>query len=363
MAEDVPFPYLRWAKENLRGGARISLGLSGRAPPGPDEWPAGGLPGPLAVGDAAADLRRALAARYEHPPEGIHLTAGASHANFLCYLAFARGGHVAAETPTYEALHCLAGAVGATLATFRRDPKRDWRVDRAQLERAAPPGTRLIAVTDPHNPSGVRLDPDDLDHLAALAERRGAVLLVDEVYADLDPAPRPPAARRHALTLTTNSLTKAHGLGDLRAGWVLGSPAAVRTLDLTDDWVHPVQPALSLRAAAQWLAHCEAPLARTRALAAERAAQVERWIAGRKDVWWRKPDAGLTGFVRLGTATRPLDGQVVARRLFERHQVRAVPGAFFQAPEWLRLSFGLAEAAELDDALGCLGEVLDGASR
>jgi aspartate/methionine/tyrosine aminotransferase len=85
---------------------------------------------------------------------------------------------------------------------------------------------------------------------------------------------------------------------------------------------------------------------------------VDAWVRDRKDVWWVPPDAGFTGFVRLGTPARPLDGDRVARALFERHRVRIVPGSFFQAPAWLRLSY-LLEEADLEAALAALGETLD----
>lgn len=45
--------------------------------------------------------------------------------------------------------------------------------------------TRLIVLTNLHNPSCALLSEADLLHIGALAERIGARVLVDEVYLDL----------------------------------------------------------------------------------------------------------------------------------------------------------------------------------
>src|SRR5262249_4610484 len=83
-------------------------------------------------------------------------------------------------------------------------------------------------VTNLHNPSGVRVPMSTLRALAALLARVGAFLLVDEVYLECAFGARADSCV-HAgpNVLTTNSLTKAYGLDGLRAGWILGPPAAI----------------------------------------------------------------------------------------------------------------------------------------
>jgi aspartate/methionine/tyrosine aminotransferase len=358
VAEDAdPFPYMRWAKASLDPSDPLSLGLSGRPRPDPASLAhleeAFRHPPP----NARTAWREALAARFGVPVEGVHPALGASHANFLAYLAFARGGHVAAETPTYEAMLHLAGAVGAGLSTFARRFEDGWRLDASALGQAVRADTSLIAVTDPHNPSGARLTDAEYGLLVDAAEAVDAVLLVDEVYGELDPGRRT-AALRHPRIVATASLTKTHGLPDLRAGWALGDRARVLRMDAWDDLVCPVLPPATMAMAAAHLAHADAPLAETIETAAARVALVDDWITGREDVAWRRPDVGFTGFVRLGPADRPLDGDRVASVAWERHGIRVVPGSFFQAPAWLRLSLLLPEAT-LVQALDGLGAALD----
>lgn len=359
MADDAaPFPYMRWAKAHLPQGDPHSLGLSGL--PRPAAGALAGILDPFLAGgaDPRPAWKEALARHHGTAPECVHPALGTSHANFLVYLAFARGGHVAAETPAYEALHRLAPAVGATLSTFARRPETRWRVDPDELAAAAVEGTRLLAVTDLHNPSGARLDDSDLALLVEAAERLDAVVLVDEVYLDLDPQDRPSAATGHPRVVATSSLTKSHGLWDLRAGWVLGDPDRIAAVERWDDLVCPSQPPITARQALAYLPQAGACLEATRARSARRTEQVDRWVRGRGDVWWTRPDGGFTGFLRIGRPGRPLDGDAVARDLAAQAGVHIVPGSFFQRPAWLRISYMLEEA-DLDAALAALGEALD----
>ena len=363
MADDAaPFPYMRWAKAHLHPFDPRSLGLSGL--PRPAHGVLEGIADPFLEGrvDPRPALRAALAERYGLPgPECVHPALGTSHANFLAYLAFARGGRVAAETPAYEALHRLGAAVGAEVRPFRRRAESGWRIDPDALAVAVADGVDLIAVTDLHNPSGARLDPADLDLLVETAEREDAVVLVDEVYLDLDPLDRPSAATRHARVVVTNSLTKSHGLWDLRVGWMLGQPERIVEVARWDDLVCPSQPLFPARQALAYLPQAREHLLANRARSTVVTDRVDAWVTARDDVWWTKPDGAFTGFVRLGTPDRPLDGDEVARDTLAASGVHVVPGSFFQSPNWLRLSYMLSDA-ELDVALGALGEALDRAA-
>lgn len=351
---DAPFPYLRWAKahlswEGMQDGT-YCLGMSGLEPVPAHARATLGLPPPPQVGAAMAGLKGALASRYGIGPENVHLAAGTSHANFVTYLALARGGVVAVETPAYEALHRLTDAIVATRRTFRRDPARGWRLDVASLEAVVDDRTDLIVLTDLHNPSGVRLAEDDLAAVLRIARRHDAHVLVDEVYADFDPRERPSAATRDPRVVVTNSLTKAHGLPDLRAGWILGAPEVIARIEAWDDLVHPALPPVPMLAAATFVPRARERLAAARVAAAARTAQVDAWVEATPGVRWTAPHGGLTGFLEL----EGLDGDRIATDAWEQEGVRIVPGSFFQCREALRISFLLPED-DLARALAGLG--------
>jgi aspartate/methionine/tyrosine aminotransferase len=350
---------MRWAKRHLTGFGGKNLGMSGVAAltsaqlphPALGTWwePEGehGDPG----------LRAAIAARFGVPPDHVFASAGSSLANFLVYLTEARGGLVAVETPAYEALLRLPEAVGARAITFRRVEENGWRIDPDGLRRAAGDGARLFVVTDLHNPTGARLHPDDLALLVEAAERSDGAVLVDEVYLELDLEPRTTAAAGRPRVLTTNSLTKAHGLGGLRVGWILASPERIERIARWNDLVCPAHPIASVAVARGYLPHAEARLVETRARIRRALDVTDAWVRSRRDVSWRRPDGGITGFLRLPAG---LDADRFARHAWERHRVRVVPGTFFQSPSHVRISFGLGDA-ELAGALDALGAALDDA--
>ncbi len=350
----APLPYMRWAKAFLEPNP-LSLGLSGLSALPADVRRSLGLSPPPEIGDPTLGLKAALAARYGLAPENVLPAAGTSHANFAVFFALARGGHVVVETPAYEALPALGSAVAGSLATVQRDPERRWRFDPISLEQALRPDTALIVTTDLHNPSGLRMHPEDLDLLVAAAEASDAYLLIDEVYADFDPQERPTAALRSPRVLVTSSLTKVHGLPDLRAGWILGDAGTLAEIDAWNDLVHPSLPPALMAEAARYIPQGHARLEATRASAARCAAIVDDWVQATDGVRWLLPDGGLTGFLLLEDG---VDGDEVSLRLGDVHGVRVVPGSFFQIQSALRISFHL-EARRLQEALDALGSVLE----
>ena len=359
--ERVPFPYMRWAKRHLTSYEPSNLGMSGVPSvsaadlPYPDDVPYWAPEGER--GDP--ELCRAIATRYGVDPEGVMLSAGTSLANFLVYLVEARGGHVAVETPAYESLLRTPEAVGATVAAFRRDEARGWRIDPASLEVAARAGTRLLVVTDLHNPTGARLHRDDLALLLDHAKRRDAAVLVDEIYLDLATAPARTAALADPRVIVTNSLTKAHGLGGLRVGWILAHPDRIARIAAWNDLVCPAHPVPSIVLAKRYLPQADRFLARTRSQAAARLAQTDAWVRSRRDVSWVAPAGGISGFLRLPPG---LSGDVLAEHAMKARGVRVIPGSFFQSPGHVRVSYGLAEG-DLARALESLGHALDDLAR
>ena len=115
-------------------------------------------------------------------------------------------------------------AIGADLDVVDLRFDDGWRLDVEQVaERGAGrrrPGSS--ASPSPHNPTGTMFDRATLDGLVELAERSGAVLLVDETYRDLTHGePLPLAATLSPRVLSVSSMSKAYGLPGLRIGWVV----------------------------------------------------------------------------------------------------------------------------------------------
>lgn len=351
---EAPFPYMRYARAHLMTPDPLSMGLSGASRPAQGERE-GVLPPPPP--DAPKRYREALAARYGLEPEGIWPTLGSSGANHLVYLALARGGHVLVETPAYQALHALGPLVGARCSTFARPATEGFAPDFAVLEAGLRKDTRLVVLTDLHNPSGRRLADESRERLAHLAEAHDLFVLVDEVYLDFDAQRRPSAATLGPRFVATNSLTKAHGLGDLRAGWIAAAPDVIERIALVDDLVSPMLPYSTMDAAAAYLPHADTCLADTHRRADARARQVDAAFSGHPRARWHAPDGGVTGLLEIEPSNAHPSGEAFAEALLARTGVRVIPGAFFQLPHMVRLSFDLPEA-DLETCLDAIRQEL-----
>src|SRR5204862_5033707 len=158
------------------------------------------------------------------------------------------GDEVRIERPAYDPLIAAAKMLGAHPRFFERRLEDGYALDPDRIASAIGPMTRVIVITDPHNPTGALATEASLEALARLAANAGLSVLVDEVYQDTVLGERrPPAATRSPVFLSTNSLTKAYGLASLRCGWALASPDVAERVRRARDGVDVWAPVPAVR--------------------------------------------------------------------------------------------------------------------
>lgn len=313
-------------------------------------------------------LESQIAAAYgpEIGVENVLVTAGATQANVVAAataLAGRTGGRTEAEVvverPSYEPLRASPRALGATVESFARDQVRFRVLPRAVAD-AVCDDTRLVTMTNRHNPSG-RLT--DRETLAAVAERvraRDATLLVDEVYAPFEREARTGpdtafggvTAAGLADTVVTNSLTKFFGYGTLRIGWLVGPQQFVDRARSV--WWHlPSTAGPSRRLARRVFANLDSVAGRSRERIRANHALLAEFVDSREDLVGFVPDGSTMAFVAHESA---LGDDVAAAALDDG--VLVVPGRFFDRPEGVRLTLG-KPPEEMREALEAFGAVLD----
>lgn len=345
-------PYLTWAKEPA--DAECDLSGSGSPRCTRSELGAGEHNAPLTETNDYGwpPLVAALAARYGVDRESVVIAAGASMANQLAIATvLASGDHVVVEHPVYDPLALVPRLWGATVSFVARRAEEGYGLDvdaiRAQLTRS----TRLVVLSNLHNPSGALLRDTDLAALAGLGTSYGVHVLIDEVYREWLHGWGAGDGTRAGATLSpwllsTSSLTKAFGLGGLRIGWVLAEPMVAarmrRLMGLFDNIsAHP-----SERLAVRALARADAILAPRRALVAANRARLASWVAATEGARWVEPAGGTVGWVDLGIG----DTSAFVDQLARAHGTRVVPGQFFGAPDHIRIALGV-EPATLERGL------------
>src|SRR5207247_2359749 len=171
-------------------------------------------------------LQKAVAAHHGVDPDCVVESAGTSMANHLAMAAILEpGDEVLIEHPAYGPILDVAEYLQAKVKRFRRIEENGWVIDPAEVRRCVTPNTRLIVITNLHNPTSV-LTPDSvLREIGDIARSVGALVLVDEVYLDAvyEGTPRTSFHLGPAFVVTS-SLTKVYGVSGLRCGWILVQP-------------------------------------------------------------------------------------------------------------------------------------------
>ncbi len=358
--KNVRAEYMQWAKQHTH--ARWDLCGSNLLPCALEDLPEAAdalqLNGPNDEG--YGPMVDAIARRYGVGVNQVATGTGTSGVNFLvCAALLDAGDDVLVETPGYDPLFAVPQMLGARVLHFPRRFEDGYALDPDLVARAVTDRTRLIIVTNLHNPSGVRASDEALAEVGRIAERAGAYVLVDEVYLDSVNAssstPRA-AALLGDRFITTNSLTKSYGLAGLRCGWALASPEVAERIRRARDIVDGTGAFPTDRIAVVALEHLDRLADRARSILEPNFALARNFLDGHREQFeYVAPAGGTVVFPRLRGRT---DAGPFIDRLFREAGVGAVPGRFFQAPAHFRLAFG-GPRDTLEGGLAALGGWLD----
>lgn len=286
----------------------------------------------------------------------VLLTSGASMAFIVVAQALVEvGDHVVVERPYYHAHVRALQARGADI-TFVDRVGETYTFDLNRLETHVTNHTKLIVLTNLHNPSSALLDDDVLGGVLAIAKRVGAKVVVDEIYYDF--VAQAPVAMLDETFISISGLGKVYGLGGLRCGWIIAAPNVIKQLRaahiIFDNSSAPLMQAIAsqvLDRLPEYRAVAEAKVAANRPVisAWSEASIKEGLIADAL-----QPN-GCIYFPRLN-GINSVDA--FAQMLASERRVVVVPGRYFGAPQHIRIAFGQASVERLGVALVQISEAL-----
>jgi aspartate/methionine/tyrosine aminotransferase len=348
--------YMLWAKTSSH--ATFNLANSGLI-----GYPLSGLPAKIEDLEINGStyygyepLQNAIAEKCGVTTDCVVATNGASLGNYLALAATLEpGDEVLIEHPTYELLVSTAQYVGAHLKRFPRRFENDFRLDPRDIESAITPRTRLIVLTNLHNPSSARVDETTLREIGAIARQANARVLVGEIYLDSLFADAPASAfHLGSEFMVTNSLTKVYGLSGLRCGWILAEPELARRIWRLNDLVANIPAHAAERLSCIALANLDVIRRRSRELLAANHVLFNRFLAERADVQAPRFDYGTISFPRLRNGSV----EELCSLLREKYETSVVPGRFFGMPDHFRLGLG-CEPELFAEGIQRLGKALD----
>jgi alanine-synthesizing transaminase len=250
-------------------------------------------------------------------------------------------------------------------------PEHGFVPDPAEIESLITARTRAIVIVNPNNPTGAVYPREVLEAIARLAERRGLVLLCDEIYDQItyDGAVFVPMATlvHDTVCITMSGLSKVYRACGYRVGWAVVSgnlPAAKELIgamellaslrlcsNVPGQWA--VQTALG---GYQSIRELTAPGGR---LYESRKAIID---AARENPSLRLvvPTGALYAFMGVAEDVAGFDDQTFALDLLEKKHVLVAPGVSFNVPynTHFRIT-NLPDAATLRIVFDRMSELLD----
>ena len=168
-------------------------------------------------------------------PDRLSLVNGLDEGIMATAVAYLRpkAGQGIAEAiipePAFEILAFDTEIVGGT--PVRIAPNADYSFPLDRVLAAITPHTRVVFITSPNNPTGATTPLDAIRTVAARMPQ-GAIVFVDEAYAEFADISFIPELERYPNVVVGRTFSKAFGLAGLRIGAIIGHPDTLEPIRL-----------------------------------------------------------------------------------------------------------------------------------
>lgn len=273
-------------------------------------------------------------------PQEVVTTHGASGANHHVFYSLVEpGDRVVSIMPTYQQLYSIPEGYGADVQMLTLRQENGYLPDLEELRRLAVPGTRLICLNNPNNPTGALMPTEFLNAIVEIARSAGAYILCDEVYRHLtqEDVWCDSIADLYEKGISVGSMSKVFSLAGLRLGWIAAhDQALLRSLLSHRDYSHVSCGMFDEALAAVALRHRETLLKRSRGIVRENRNILAQWIAGEPRLSWQKPQAGTTALIRYRFDIPSYDFCI---RMYRETGAFVTPGDCFEEPYSFRVGY------------------------
>lgn len=302
-------------------------------------------------------LRRAVAGLYRNvSPEDVVLVHGGTGANStVVYTLIEPSDNVISIMPNYQQYYSLPRSIGAEVRTVNLTPETGYKLGLEQVRALADSNTKAIMLTNPNNPTGSLLEPEEMEELVSIAQSVDAWIVCDEMYRGMKEEYMPSMADIYAKAIVTCSSSKMFSMAGLRCGWIVCKDEALRqeifnrrSYDsicggVFDEWLFAIA-----------LEHADKILERSRKIVGHNKAIVDKWLDGHPYLHQYADAYGTTYLIHYDLdvpAEKFCDG------LLDRKGVLVCHGDCFYLPHTFRLS--LSHAEQLEKGLALIDEYLE----
>jgi len=329
-----PVAYLQWYIPRLREQRKHNLSFSGLQFP----WELGEVEnvwkdhrGP------GFDERGLVSELCDTPLENIHLAMGATQAISLAISAASRGGKVAVEMPSYGPVSQTARILGLETMEVRRNPTSEiWTIDRENWLRVLKQ-VDLLMISPQLNPVGCTYTEADRNWLVQTCKNLDVRIVSDEVYSAADKNWKP-FFKDGDHCVSISSLTKVHGLGVIRYGWILANTEIIANVNNAFHNMEGMMASPTIRIAEQIKHRLHEPIELIERYREENLPILQDALT-RLGIEWVPPQYGVFGAFRIpGVNTLEMIDTIG-----KEHDLLAVPGCMFDSSltEWRRVGWSI----------------------
>ena len=306
------------------------------------------------------DLREAISGYLQErrgtiydPGTEVLVTIGANEAVFLALMAFCGpGDEVIFPVPAWAHYESCIRLAGATPVPVRLDADNDYRLDIDAIAAAITPATRMVILCTPNNPTGGVATAEEIEKLANVLEPTDALLMSDEIYADLvydEIRHQSPAAvgNLRERTLVIGGFAKAFAMDGWRLGWLAGPKELITPALRVRQYTTVCAPTFLQPGAAAALRHAGPEAETMRIQFQERRKAGLKILTGIPGVTVSQPD-GAFYFYLTYTPDTAEPAEQLALRLLDEQRVAVVPGTAFD-PDGGTHSIRISYACHIDD--------------
>ena len=305
----------------------------------------------------AYEFKQILMEIYGCGIDNIVTTSGGTQANFLVFLAtLQKKDKFIIEQPGYQPMWLTPQMLGGRKIPWLRRFEDDFRLDVDALKNLITNRTKLIVLTNPHNPTGVVADRKfEIKKIAEIAQAKGIYVLIDEIFLDGTDVPQV-SAYGLPNVIITSSMTKVYGLGGQRTGWIIAPPEIAAQCQIakvhangSTSYVGELMNAYALRNARKLL------MQRFTKLSVSNFQVLSKWMDANQDiVEWVRPHGGIMCFPKYRVNMSSIE---LCHQLLDDHGVMVNPGEYFNMDGHIRLCYTCEEDV-LRGGLNALGKGL-----
>ena len=303
--------------------------------------------GILKLREAIKEDSRILAA------DDVLVTGGAAMALFIVSTTLLNpADHLVVIRPNYGTNLETPRALSCGMSIIDLKFEDNFEIDVEAIKSAIQPNTKLISITNPHNPSGKLFNESTIGKLVQLAEENNCFLLVDETYRELNFQTEltPYVAERSDRVISVSSVSKSYGAPGVRIGWIIS-----RNKKLMGDFLAAKEQIclcnsiIDEEIACYLLQHREQFIHKNHEHIRTNFNYIKGWFGRQNFLEWVEPQAGVVCFPRL-KAGLLLQTEAFYESLYNDHATIE--------KNYMRIGFGYPTLEELKQGLENLHQCL-----